>query len=79
MPSWGHNIDPHTIVEIDYEFEFETSISHLNKVAFRKVRATATLVAKPDITVSNLVSTRYRPVPTSSRPICRSQTLTGWR
>lgn len=52
MAGWGHAVDPYTIVEIEYDFQFETDpIHHRGKVALSFVLAKATLLAMPDITV----------------------------
>ncbi len=59
MASWGHTADPYTIVEIEYDFQFETDpIHHPGKVALSFVLAKATLLAKPDITVKRRCSGR---------------------
>lgn len=59
MASWGHTADPYTIVEIEYDFQFETDpIHHPGKVALSFVLAKATLLAKPDITVKRTLLRR---------------------
>lgn len=51
-------MDPYTIIEMNYDFQFHTSDQHLGKVVLTKARATARLFDRVAITVEKIF---YRP------------------